>query len=163
KTGAPAHGLYHLGLSADGKRVVCNDTPTTAKVWEIEGDKEPVTLAGHTSQPLYAAYSPDGKLLATGSDKELLLWGSEKLELVKKIDPPAGWLAFDPDGKSILTAQHHWERPLEKDVVTRWDLTTYEGKPLPPLTRREGWPAYHLSPDGKTLYSLVVDGQDRER
>src|SRR5262249_41232151 len=129
-------GLYHPALSPDGKRVVCNDTPTTVRVWEIEGDKGPVTLDGHTSQPLYAAYSPDGKLLATGSDKELLLWDAEKLQLVKKIDTPAGWLVFAPDGKTILTAQHHTSRPLEKDVVTRWDLTTYEGKPLPPLTRR---------------------------
>src|SRR5262249_49895403 len=40
---------------------------------------------------------------------------------------------------------------------------TYECKPLPPLTRRNGRPAYHLSPDGKTLYSLVADGQDREQ
>ena len=163
KTQAPAHGLYQIGLSADGKRVVCNDTPTTIKVWEIEGDKDPVTLTGHTSQPLNAVYSPDGKLLATGSDKELLLWDAEKLKLVKKIDTPAGWLAFDPDGKSILAAQHHWARPLEKDVVTRWDLTSYEGKPLRPLTRLNGWPVYHLSPDGKTLFSLVADGQDKER
>ena len=29
-----------------------------------------------------------------GSDKELLLWDAEKLELVKKLDTPAGWLAF---------------------------------------------------------------------
>jgi WD40 repeat protein/formylglycine-generating enzyme required for sulfatase activity/tetratricopeptide (TPR) repeat protein len=162
-TGTPAHGFYQLGLSPDGKHLVCNDTPTTAKVWEIEGDNPPETLGGHTSPPLWAAYSPDGKLLVTGSDKELLLWDAEKLELTKKIDTPAGWLAFGPDGKTILTAQHHSERPLEKDVVTRWDLTTYEGKPLPPLTRRKGWPVYHLSPDGKTLYSLVVDGQDREQ
>jgi hypothetical protein len=155
-------GLYHPALSLDGKRVVCNDTPTTVRVWEIEGDTPPVTLGGHTSQPLYAAYSPDGKLLATGSDKELLLWDAEKLKLVKKIDTPAGWLAFAPDGKTILTAQHYSERPLEKDVVTRWDLATYEGQPLPPLTGRTGWPAYHLSPDGKRLYSQVVDGPDTE-
>jgi WD40 repeat protein len=160
---ADAHGFYHLGLSPDGKRLVCNDMPTTAKVWDIEGDKQPVTLGGHTSHPLYAAYSPDGKLLATGSDKELLLWDAEKLELVKKIATPAAWLAFAPDGKTMLSAKHHTGRPLEKDVVTRWDLTTYEGKPLPPLTRRNGWPVYHLSPEGKTLYSLVADGPDREQ
>jgi tetratricopeptide (TPR) repeat protein len=162
KTGAVTAGLYHLGLSLDGKRVVCNDTPTTTKVWEIEGDNPPVTLGGHTSQPLYAAYSPDGKLLATGSDQELLLWDAEKLKLVKKFDTPAGWLAFAPDGKTILTAQHHTARPLEKDVVTRWDLATYAGKPLPPLTGRTGWPVYHLSPDGKRLYSHVCDGPDAE-
>src|SRR5262249_30261212 len=94
---------------------------------------------------------------------ELLLWDADKLELVKRIDTPAGWLAFDPDGKTILTAQHHNSRPLGNDVVTRWDLTTYEGKPLSPLTRRNGWPVYHLSPDGKTLYSLVVYGPNTER
>jgi WD40 repeat protein/tetratricopeptide (TPR) repeat protein len=162
KASAPLTGLSHIATSPDGKRVVCNDTGTTNKVWEIEGDNSPVTLAGHTSQPLWAAYSPDGKLLATGSDKELLLWDAQTLKLVKKIDTPAGWLAFAPDRKTILTAQHDWARPLEKDVVTRWDLTTHEGKPLPPLTRRNGWPVYHLSPDGKTLYSMVVDGQDTE-
>jgi WD40 repeat protein len=163
KTAGPAPGFYHLGLSPDGKRVVCNDTPVAAKVWEIDSDNPPVTLGGHTSPPLYAAYSPDGKLVATGSDKELLLWDAEKLKLVKKLATPAGWLAFAPDGKSILSAQHHPDRPLGNDVVTRWDLTTYEGKPLPPLTRLKGWPVYHLSPDGKTLYSLVADGPDREQ
>jgi WD40 repeat protein len=162
KTAGGPPGLFHLGLSPDGKRMVCSDTPTALKVWEIESDNPPVELASHTSGPSYAAYSPDGKLLATGSDKELLLWDADTLKLVKKIDTPAGWLAFAPDGKSILTAQHHWARPLEKDVVKRWNLTTYESKPLPPLTRLNGWPVYHLSPDGKTLYSMVVDGQDTE-
>jgi WD40 repeat protein len=162
KASGNTEGLFHLALSPDGKRVVSNDTPQTVKVWEIEGDNPPVTLGGHTSQPWSAAYSPDGKLLATGSDKELLLWDAEKLKLVKKFDTPAGWLVFAPDGKTILTAQHHTSRPLEKDVVTRWDLKTYEGKPLPPLTGRTGWPVYHLSPDGKRLYSHVCDGPDAE-
>ncbi len=162
KATGEAGGLYHIALSPDGKRVVCNDTPQTVKVWEIEGDNPPVTLGGHTSQPQYAAYSPDGKLLATGSVNELLLWDAVTLKLVKKITTPADWLAFAPDGKSLLTAPH-WHRPLGTTVVTRWDLATYEGKPLPPLTGRTGWPVYHLSPDGRRLYSQVCDGPDAEQ
>ena len=154
--------LVHSALSPDGKRVVCHDTPRTVKAWEIEGDAEPVTLEGHTSDPHNAAYSPDGKLLATGSNAELLLWDAGTLKLVKSIATPAHWLAFTPDGKSILTAAHQ-NRPLQDDVVTRWDLTTYEGKPLPPLTDRTGWPLYHLSRDGKKLYSLVCDGSGMEQ
>src|SRR5262249_15120037 len=41
-------GLFNIALSPDGKRVVCNDTPQTARVWDIEGDKPPVALGGHT-------------------------------------------------------------------------------------------------------------------
>jgi hypothetical protein len=47
---------------------------------------------------------------------------------VKKIATPAHWLAFAPDSKSLLTAAHA-NRPLKDDVVTRWDLATYEGRP----------------------------------
>jgi formylglycine-generating enzyme required for sulfatase activity/tetratricopeptide (TPR) repeat protein/tRNA A-37 threonylcarbamoyl transferase component Bud32 len=156
-------GLFQIAISPDGKRVVSNDTPTTYKVWEIEGDRPPVTLAGR-SQPRYrmsSAYSPNGKLLATGSDQDLLLFDAEKLELVKKINTSAGWFAFAPDSQSILTARHS-AGPTATDVVTRWDLATYEGKALPRLSQGTGWFLYHLSPDGKSLYALV-NGERRLR
>ncbi len=156
------YGFFNIGLSPDGTRVVCHDTPTTIKVWSVEGDKPPVTLGGYTSYPTNALYSPDGRLLATGSDAEVLIWDASTLKLVKKIATPAGWLAFDPDGKSLLTAQHDPPRSLVGNVVTRWDLATYDGKPLPPLTGRTGWPSYYLSPDGKRLYTQVVDGPGAE-
>jgi WD40 repeat protein len=161
KTDELAHTTLSPVLSPDGKRVVGHGTPTTVRVWEIGGDAPPVALGGHTSDPRHAAYSSDGKWLATGSDNELLLWDAGTLKLVKKIATPAAWLAFTPDSKSLLTAPV-WDRPLLTAVVTRWDLATYEGKRLPPLTGRTGRPVYHLSPDGKRLYSQVVDGPDRE-
>jgi serine/threonine protein kinase/formylglycine-generating enzyme required for sulfatase activity/WD40 repeat protein len=162
-------GLFQIAISPDGTRVVSNDTPTTNKVWEIEGDQPPVTLAGHSQPPppgihyrMSSAYSPNGKLLATGSEQELLLFDAEKFELVKKINTPAGWFAFAPDSQSILTARHG-PGPAATDVVTRWDLATYDGKPLPRLSQRTGWFCYHLSPDGKMLYALVNEGQNSER
>jgi formylglycine-generating enzyme required for sulfatase activity/WD40 repeat protein/tetratricopeptide (TPR) repeat protein/tRNA A-37 threonylcarbamoyl transferase component Bud32 len=152
-------GLFQIAISPDGKRVVSNDTPTTNNVWEIEGDQPPVTLAGHSQPPddhyrMSSAYSPNGKLLATGSEQELLLIDAENLKLVKKINTPAGWFAFAPDSQSILTARHV-PGPTATDVVTRWDLVTYKGQALPRLSQRTGWFVYHLSPDGKTLYGLV--------
>jgi WD40 repeat protein len=120
------------------------------KVWEIGGDKEPETLDGHTDRVSYAAFSPDGKWLATGSDKELLLWDAAKLELVKKIETPARWLAFEPSGESLLSGGF-------SQVITRWDLDTFEGKSLPELSRKGGHVLFHLSRDGKTLFSLIAD------
>src|SRR5262249_8848464 len=143
------YGFFKIGLSPDGGRLVCHDTLTTIKVWEIDRDEPPVTLAGYKSYPTNAVYSPDGRLLATGSDAEVLVWDTSTLKLVKKIDTAAGWLAFDPDSKSILTAQHDPAQSLAASVVTRWDLASFEGRPLPPLTGSTGWPAYELSSDGK--------------
>src|SRR5262249_55777625 len=115
---------------------------------------------GYTTDLRAAAYSPDGKLLATGSDNELVLWDADKLELVKKIDTPAGWLEFDTDGKTLLTAKHDQRGADRNHVVTRWDRTTFEGEPLPSMSKRAGWTVYRLSPDGKTLYSLVIRSAD---
>ena len=156
---AGANRFWQLGLSPDGKRIVCGDlAKRTLKVFDAETGDVLGILLGHTDDILAAAYSPDGKFLATGSDKELLLWDAEKLEQVKKIDTPGGWLAFDPDGKTLLTARHDHTGPDHTHVVTRWDLQTFEGRPLPPLRTRAGWPVYRLSTDGKTLYSLLAHG-----
>ncbi|QDU21855.1 protein kinase domain-containing protein [Urbifossiella limnaea] len=154
-----AVGLYHFALSPDGKRVVCNHTNTALTVRDVEGGS-PVTLDGHTSAPEAAAFSPDGKLLATGSESELLLWDAEKLELVTRIATPAEWVAFTPDGKHLLAARHGGGEAERDHVVTRWNLTTYQGAPLLPPVRRAAWPAYHLSRDGHRLYALMEDGRD---
>src|SRR5262249_42714521 len=123
-----ADGFYSLALSPDGKKLAWGNTSTKVKVWEIGSDKPPATLDSHTADSRYAAYSPDGKLLATGSEKELLLGDAEKLELVQKLDTPAGWLAFEPDGKTLLTAARYQNGPTR--IVTRWDLATFQSQPL---------------------------------
>ena len=150
-----ANGSYSFALSPDGKKLAWGNVSTKVKVWDIGSDKPPVALEGHTAVIQYASYSPDGKLLATGSPQELLLWDAEKLELVKKLDTPAGWLAFEPDGKTLLTTTHSPQGPAL--VVTRWDLTSFKSQPLLLPNRGIGHTVYHLSPDGKTLFSLVND------
>jgi WD40 repeat protein len=157
-------GFIQIDFNPDGKQIVCGGRPSkTAKVFNADTGKLLATLQEQAADVLGAAYSPDGKLLATGSDKDLLLWDAHKLELVKKIDTPAAWLGFDPDGKTLLTARHDQSGSGRNHVVTRWDLRTFVGKPLPSLSNRSGWTIFHLSHDGKTLYSMVVTGQDSER
>jgi formylglycine-generating enzyme required for sulfatase activity/tetratricopeptide (TPR) repeat protein len=156
-----ASGFYSFALSPDGKKLAWGNASNKVKVWEIGSDKPPVTLEGHTAGIQYAAYSPDGKLLATGSEKELRLWDAEKLELVKQLDTPAGRLAFEPDGKTLLTAAFVQNGPIW--VVTQWDLAPSRSQPLLLPNRGAGYGAYQLTSDGKTLFSLINDGQDMER
>src|SRR5262249_21481203 len=144
-----ANGFYSFALSPDGKKLAWGNVSTKVKVWEIGSDKPPVTLDGHEAGIQYAAYSPDGKLLATGSDTELLLWDAEKLQLVKKIETSAAWLAFEPGGKTLLTATHDPKSPTR--LVTRWDLATSKSQPLLLPNRGAGHTVYHLTPDGKTI------------
>ncbi len=154
--------LWQLGLSPDGKKVAYPESKTVRVCNPVSGERVG-TLEGFAEVVRATAFAPDGKLLATGSDRELLLWDADTLTLVKKIATPAGWVAFEPGGKALLTARHDQNGPNRDHVVTRWDLATYKGTPLPSLTGRAGWTVFQLSPDGTTLYSLVVDGQDSDR
>jgi WD40 repeat protein/Leucine-rich repeat (LRR) protein len=154
---------YALGLSPDGKKLAWGEARSKVRVWEIGSDVPPATLDRHTTLATHAAFSPDGKWLATGNPQELLLWDADKLELVKKIDTPAGWLAFEPGGKTILTATWGWNDARREYVATRWNLANFRDEPLPPVGLGSGFVVHHLSPDGKTLFSLVADGKDRGR
>lgn len=159
-------GLLQIGLSPDGKKIACGDkSSTTVKVFDADSGKLLGTLKGHSNYVRRAAFSPDGSLLATGSDFDLCLWDAEKLELVKTVETVAGWLAFDPHGKTLLTARHDsGAMPTQLgQVVTRWDIKTFEGTPLATLSNRTGYVFFQLSPDGKTIYSVVVDGRDQDR
>src|SRR5262249_52611551 len=138
--GSSVEQLHQLGLSPDGKRAAYFDAKSkTVRVVNPESGEQIGTLEGFADVIRTTLFSPDGKLLATGNDKELLLWDAEKLGLIKKIDAPAGWLAFDADGKTLLTAKHDQNGADRDHVVTRWDLNTFEGKQLPSLDSRRGW------------------------
>jgi WD40 repeat protein len=90
-----------------GERLVTTSWDGTAKVWNTVGE-ELRTLMGHTGMVRTAAWSPDGKLLATSADDGTArIWDSESgKELTSisgnsKFAPGTGW---SPDGTSLVVA-----------------------------------------------------------
>ncbi|MEV0391064.1 AAA family ATPase [Nonomuraea sp. NPDC050643] len=129
------------------------------------------TLTGHTSAVVSAAFSPDGRIAATGNPDQVIIWDfaglarPRALGRLPDVDNGArgNELAFFPDGRTLMTAGS-----LSGDVLL-WDVTrpgeprplsTLQSQPGETVDDRVGATVYSLavSPDGRTLAVGCRDG-----
>ncbi len=107
---------------------------------------------GHGQGILALALSPDGKLLASVSaDQTVKLWNLVTDEVLFSVALRRGlmpWIAFTPDGKTLLAA--HTE-------MLAWDIATGQPKRLD--VQFGPCKSLALSKDGRTLAVLDATGQ----
>ena len=104
------------------------------------------TLTGHLSVARSIALSPNGAILASGSDGKVALWDVATGRLVATLETRAGsaqTVAFSPNGKML--AMNSW------DGIKLWDVET--GQTIVTLKHRGSGQTVMFSPNGKMLAS----------
>jgi WD40 repeat protein len=150
-----------LVLSPDGKTAACdcavpsgpNSYWSVVRLWDVRTGKALRDLKAHSTYAM--AFSPDGKLLATGdaSRYEIRLWDpatGDEVRRWKAHEERVTALAFTSDGKTLASGGADRR-------VCLWDPATGTER-LPADGHRGAVQSVAFAPDGKTV---VSGGKDR--
>lgn len=101
-------GANGIALNRAGTQAVSAGRDGHVAVWNIPQRARANTLRGHSDWVMKAAYSPNGRLVATSSnDMSVIVWDLRSMQAIKKIDDQSfvgAPVAFTGDGRFLVTA-----------------------------------------------------------
>jgi COMPASS component SWD3 len=166
--------IYGLSLSPDGQTLVSSSRDTTLKIWHLHtintyssnstnrliGDGLINTLVGHSSSINAVKISPNGQIIASGSeDNTIKIWDLNSgvcLATLEGHEAGVRAIAISPDGQLLISgsADH---------TIKLWQLPIVENEPICPdpiytLTgHSDEIKCLAISPDGQILASGSQD------
>lgn len=144
--------VYSVAVSPDSRTVAGGDE-TTVRLWDLRTGKERQALDGHRNTVEAVTFSPDGRLLASGSsDRTIRLWDAATgRELRQLLGHGKGVtaLTFTTDGKGLVSGG-------KDETVRLWDVAS--GRETRQFLGHDDIViTVAASPDGKLLASTGHD------
>jgi WD40 repeat protein len=152
-------GVWAVAISPDGERVVCAETGSTLRVWDLATRQELFALIAHTRQIDQVGVTPDGRQVvsASNTDTRIKVWDMPARAEVHALNDHVGWvraMAVAPDGGWAVSAAGRLHRPYELKL---WDLAT--GSELRVFSGHADLvEALVVTPDGLRAVSASWDG-----
>ena len=143
---SPDFRLAALGLTGGAVHVV--ELENGREVWQAKGDGNSLGAA---------AFSPDGKILATGGAfnvSDIRLWDAATGADLGRLTGHTQWISsllFSPDGKQLFSTS-------ADQTIRTWDVASRQPLDVMRGHRGEVW-RLALLPDGHTLVSGSKDGE----
>ncbi|MFN3393367.1 MAG: hypothetical protein ACK41G_03745 [Candidatus Thermochlorobacter sp.] len=155
-----------IAFSPDGKWLAAVGSDETMRVWSLTSGKEAYLFKAARGKQQTVAFSPDSKLIATGTEFETILWSMESGKQVKilsrrKSPQAATAVAFSPDGKMLATSGYDYKPDPATEqrgtasyttgyTLKLWDIQS--GDDVQTLKLLSQHDAVAFSPDGTMLF-----------
>ena len=147
--------FYTLNVSRNGELIGSGDDGCVAWIYKSDDGATRFRLRGHTAQISCEAFSPDGKIFATGSwDNTVQLWDTSTGERFATLTGHTGVIrdiCFRADSKAIYTAGN--DGTIKMWSTANGQLLRDQRGANAPIMR------LGLSPDGSKVASLASNGR----